>query len=284
MASLGIDANRHVTIADVEENMMVLLTRDDGVMTQAAQHHLGSGGGRTRAKLAVQSAYALQLPFETSLAISTACELLHNASLVHDDLQDSDTVRRGELAVWKKYGSNTAICLGDLMVSAAYAAIASAPTNRLSEMIAHMHQRVGDVISGQHDDLESVCATIADYNEVARMKSGPLLGLPVELCLIAANLSKSVFKAMAASDAIAIAYQTVDDICDAERDIEAGGLNFLAMIPGDMQSRAHTARLHASQYSQSAIKIAQTLPDGSGEGLISLAKKFVPVLAMGEAA
>ena len=163
------------------------------------------------------------------------------------------------------------------MLSAAYAAIASAPVGRLPEMIAHMHRRVSDVIGGQHADLESDCTTIAEYNEIARMKSGPLLGLPVELCLIAADRPAHVSAAMAASDAIAIAYQTTDDISDAERDTEAGGLNFLSIVQGDMKSRVQAAHLHAREYAQAAIAIAKTLPDGSGNGLIALTKKFIPV-------
>lgn len=284
MASLSLNTTRQVTLTDVETAMIELLACDDAMIAQAAHHHLGSGGGRARAKLALQSAQALRLPFETSRAISAACELLHNASLVHDDLQDGDTDRRGNLAVWKKFGSNTAICLGDLMVSAAYAAIASAPADQLPEMITHMHRRVSDVIGGQHADLESDCTTIVEYNEVARLKSGPLLGLPVELTLIAANRAVDLPAAMAASDAIAIAYQTTDDISDTERDFEAGGLNFLAMVEGDIATRAHAARLHASQYARSAITIAKSLPDGSGDGLVALAEKFVPVSAIGEAA
>ena len=286
MTSLSIDATRQVTMADVETAMVDLVSSEDGVMAKAARHHLGSGGGRVRANLALQSANALKLSFDTSRAISTACELLHNASLVHDDLQDGDTVRRGKPAVWTKFGSNTAICLGDLMVSAAYAAIVSARADHhlLSEMITHMHRRVSDVIGGQHADLESDCTTIAKYNEVARMKSGPLLGLPVELSLIAAGRSADVSAAMAASDAIAIAYQTIDDISDAESDMKAGAVNFLAIIKGDMKSRTQAARLHASEYAHTAIAIAETLPDDSGRGLIALAEKFVPPLAIGEAA
>ena len=284
MASLSIGVTRQVTMADVETTMIDLLACEDGVIAQAARHHLGSGGGRVRALLALQSADALKLSFDTSRAISAACELLHNASLVHDDLQDGDTVRRGEPAVWKKFGANTAICLGDLMLSAAYAAIASAPVGRLPEMIAHMHRRVSDVIGGQHADLESDCTTIAEYNEIARMKSGPLLGLPVELCLIAADRPAHVSAAMAASDAIAIAYQTTDDISDAERDTEAGGLNFLSIVQGDMKSRVQAAHLHAREYAQTAIAIAKTLPDGSGNGLIALTKKFIPGPAIVEAA
>ena len=278
-----IDSPKNVRMADVETAMANLLSQNDGVMTAAALYHLRSGGGRVRAKLALESARALRLPRQITIPISAACELLHNASLVHDDLQDGDASRRGEMAVWKKFGSNTAICLGDLMVSAAYSAIANTSTCHLPEMIAHMHRRVSDVIGGQHADLESNCNSIDQYNDVARMKSGPLLGLPVELSLIAAGLSEQVSTAVAASDAIAIAYQTTDDISDAERDISAGGLNFISLVPGDMASRAHAARLHATKHAQAAIEIAKTLPNEAGDGLISLAEKFNPAVEMLEA-
>ena len=284
MSSLRGNGNEPVTITDVEKTMVNLLVQGHGIIPQAAQHHLDSGGGRVRAKLALQTADALILSKETTRAISASCELLHNASLVHDDYQDGDTVRRGETAVWKKFGANTAICLGDLMVSAAYAALASASDTHLPAMITHMHKRVGDVIGGQHADLENHCRTLADYNEVARMKSGPLLGLPVELCLIAAKLSDHVSTAMAASDAIAIAYQTTDDIADAVRDSKMQGLNFLALVEGDRACRIRAANLHASKHARLAIKIAKTLPRGSGEGLIALAEKFIPILAMEGAA
>ena len=214
MASSSIDVTRQVTMSDVETTMMGSLACKDEVMAQAARHHLGSGGGRARARLALQCAKALQL----------------------------------------------------------------------SVMIAHMHRRVSDVISGQHADLEGDCTTIAAYNEVARMKSGPLLGLPVELCLIAADRSAHVSAAMAASDAIAIAYQTTDDISDAERGTETGGLNFLTIVQGDMKSRTQAARLHACEYARAAIAIAKTLPDGAGDGLIALTGKFIPGPTIVEAA
>ena len=278
-----IDSSKNVKMTDVEAVMATLLSQNDGVMTTAALYHLRSGGGRVRAELALKSARALRLPRQTTIAISASCELLHNASLVHDDSQDGDASRRGEIAVWKKFGSNTAICLGDLMVSAAYSALANASTHYLPEMFTHMHRRVSDVISGQQADLALNCISIDQYNEVARMKSGPLLGLPVELSLIACGLSEQVSIAMAVSDAIAIAYQTTDDISDAERDISSGGLNFTALVQGDTASRAHAARLHASKHAQAAIKMAKTLPNKAGDGFISLAEKFDPAVEMLEA-
>ena len=93
-------------MADVESEMAHLLSQNDGAMTTAALYHLRSGGGRVRAELALISARALRLPRHITIAISAACELLHNASLVHDDLQDGDASRRGKIAVWKRFGPN----------------------------------------------------------------------------------------------------------------------------------------------------------------------------------
>ena len=278
-----INRKNVATIEDIESAMIEFTSRSNGVIREAARYHLGSGGGRVRANLALGSAAAINLPPETTRAISAACELLHNASLVHDDLQDEDAWRRGQLAVWKKYGADTAICLGDMMVSAAYAAIASAPTESLAKLISHMHQRVSDVISGQHDDLQAQYSTVERYNDVARMKSGPLLGLPVELCLIAGNASEHVDAARRASDAIAIAYQTTDDISDVDRDIETNSFNFLALIGGDMNVKTIAARRHAAIYAKTAIEIAQTLPGQTGDGLIRLARKLMTASAVGEA-
>ena len=278
------EEKERVTLTDVEAAMSKQVSLADGDIKQVALYHLRSGGSRVRAGLALQSASALKLDAKTSLAIASACEMLHNASLVHDDLQDADDYRRGDIAVWKKFGTNAAICLGDMMVSAAYAALCSAQSEKLPALIMHMHQRVSDVIEGQHADLETNCLTIRDYDDIARMKSSPLLGLPVELSLLCAGYMQHIKTAMQASDAIAIAYQVTDDISDAQCDIAAGDLNYLALIEGDMVSRANAARSHAAGYARSAIAVAKSLPEHSGDGLIRLAEKFIPAIPVGEAA
>ena len=63
--------------------------------------HLASGGSRTRAKLCIDAGLALHLSSKTIVALASTIELLHNASLVHDDLQDADISRRGRESVWK---------------------------------------------------------------------------------------------------------------------------------------------------------------------------------------
>ena len=74
----------------------------------AIGHHLRAGGGRFRAKLALSVSSALNLQADDSEYLAAACELLHNASLIHDDIQDGDPLRRGRETVWSLFGADVA--------------------------------------------------------------------------------------------------------------------------------------------------------------------------------
>ena len=61
-----------------------------------------------------------KLDFESSLDIAVCCEFIHNASLIHDDLQDRDLLRRGLPTIWNRFGDHTAINLGDYFIAGSY--------------------------------------------------------------------------------------------------------------------------------------------------------------------
>ncbi|MBX9768049.1 MAG: polyprenyl synthetase family protein, partial [Bdellovibrionales bacterium] len=77
------------------------------------RHHFSTGGKKLRARLALAAVNALGGIEENGILWGAACELLHNATLIHDDLQDGDRVRRGKPTVWAKYGASQAINAGD---------------------------------------------------------------------------------------------------------------------------------------------------------------------------
>ncbi|MCA9571733.1 MAG: polyprenyl synthetase family protein, partial [Myxococcales bacterium] len=79
-----------------------------------AREHLATGGKRLRARLALATMQALGGDRREAVPWAAAAEMLHNATLVHDDLQDGDAVRRGHPAVWARHGANQAINVGDL--------------------------------------------------------------------------------------------------------------------------------------------------------------------------
>lgn len=252
---------------------------------RAATYHLHAGGSLIRARLALHAALHLGLSARDAVAIASACELLHNASLVHDDLQDRDLQRRGADAVWKAYGEATAICTGDLLLSSAYAALAEMDRSTyLPKMLSLMHARTAAAIRGQAADVSHRTRPIPDvttYLQIVAGKSGALLSLPLELALIAAGQEHWTDKACEAAEAFAIGYQIADDlddlVTDAGNDDVTQTLNLaLLMQAGDAASKEdRTIRqccvALAHHHLTVATASAAALPQDSGSLLAQLA-------------
>jgi len=253
----------------VEALMNALCTREPGKLQDIVSEHFYAGGSRVRARLALEAGLALGLSKSISVALAGGCELLHNASLVHDDLQDRDEMRRNAPSMWAAHGEDVAICGGDLMLSAAYAAMAQAGPHAV-QLITHAHRRVAEVIEGQCQDLRlgGHCADAQAYERVAAAKSGPLLALPIELALIAAGKAPLVDAARRAATLFALAYQMLDDLADAGHDATNGSLNAVAVHatlgmadPRESVRRTALARLEAFELAARELPagIAQTL-------------------------
>lgn len=187
------------------------------IIQQAAVYHLQSGGQRFRAQLALNAGEALGVDEKNCVLVAAVVELLHNASLIHDDLQDGDYLRRGREAVWIKFGSNLAICCGDLYLSAAYAVLARVDhSSDFSAMFKLVHQRVAEAIHGQSEDLTTAPDQIKleTYIDIVMAKSGALLSLPLELTFLLSNLSNTLYLVENACKNFAVAFQIYDDLKD----------------------------------------------------------------------
>jgi geranylgeranyl diphosphate synthase type II len=189
-----------------------------GVLADAAAYHLAVGGKGVRGRLALQAGRAYGASGPDRVAVAAACELVHNASLVHDDLQDGDRHRRGQETVWCRFGNWVALCLGDHLLSAAFRAVARAgpQDGRLVDLFG---DRVADLSSGQAEEAafreSGSRVDWAGYQRVAGLKTAPLLSLPLEAGLA---LTGSHPEAGASSRSFArgfgIAYQINDDLED----------------------------------------------------------------------
>ena len=249
---------------------------DSGVVQQAIAHHLDSGGGRTRARIALGAGDALRLDARDTVAIAAAAELLHNASLIHDDLQDVSSSRRGADAVWSRFGANVAICAGDLLVSAAYGVLAGCSrSSRVAELSLLMHDATSRVINGQAQDLAAQSdgiPNIATYKTIARGKSGPFLSLPMELVLTIAGLANYIPAAREAAEQLAIAYQIADDLEDEVSDSQAPGLGCLNAVVvlrnGGSADPREAARTRALRALREALRQSMYLPQESGGPLL----------------
>ena len=254
------------------------------LVNTAIAYHLEAGGQRFRAKLALSVSWSLGLQAQDSVCLASACELLHNASLIHDDLQDGDTLRRGRETVWSLFGKNVAICAGDLLISAAYAALAelTVPT-RIAGLVRLLHRGVGVAIHGQAADLSfgnGEPSSFADYERIAAAKSGSLLSLPLELPLAYAGHSAFLAPARSAARAFAIGYQIADDLEDTVLDSGAKGrpatMNAVAVLRAAGHDRApeKTARRRARELFEFAAEKSQALPYDCGREMAASAAQF----------
>jgi geranylgeranyl pyrophosphate synthase len=268
------------TLSVLVEARMAELARVSlpSTLVGALSHHLDSGGQRVRARLALYAARALNLADDDAVTIAVTVELLHNASLIHDDLQDRDRQRRGCATLWSAFGENVAICAGDLLLSAAYGNLCRfSDSTRLPQLLAQVHAATASAVQGQCADLSGQACDIDLYEKIAAAKSGALLGLPLELVLIATGHEASLAHARQAADAFAVGYQILDDIDDIDKDRgsegQPAGLNACLVLAATGHGEyAHmVARQLALARFDDAIEFARRLPDDAGALLASLA-------------
>jgi geranylgeranyl pyrophosphate synthase len=202
------------------QRLMQCLAQTHGKLGESAAYHLNTGGKFLRARLALSACSALEVDQNKAICLAAACEFLHNASLVHDDIQDRDVQRRQQPSVWHRYGLNTAITLGDFFLVLGFSSLARIECSQTSRATLDraFSERVTDVIRGQAQDLESTGQpqlTIRDYEDLARAKAGALLSLPIEGALILSGASVGTRDtAHTCLNWFGIAYQLRDDLLD----------------------------------------------------------------------
>tara|TARA_B110000037_G_C17007448_1_gene459844 strand:+ start:33 stop:989 length:957 start_codon:yes stop_codon:yes gene_type:complete len=185
-----------------------------------AQEALGTGGKRIRARLALLACGVLGVSKQDAVCWAAAVELVHNATLVHDDIQDGDTHRRGRETVWVKHGVGQAINVGDLMLVLPYQALdqMDAPAELRWYLSRALAYRSGETVRGQAEDMSLVTDRLFDwesYVRVAEGKSGQLLALPVEGAAILAGIKPQVAREIGNVYAtLGTLYQMQDDVLD----------------------------------------------------------------------
>ena len=186
-----------------------------------------------------------------SVNLAACVEMLHNASLIHDDIQDKDMRRRGKAAVWVKYGKDVAICVGDALISGALTALAHNGFERLPTLLQLVNQRTHETIRGQVQDVNiKTGLTQESYTQIATEKAAPLIALAMELPAIAAGDKKLAQRLCKATRLFATAYQFSDDVKDADNDKRSGEPNIVNILVIESQHQLPE---------DEAVKIVKTL-------------------------
>lgn len=198
-------------------------------LVAAIRHAVFPGGARIRPQLCLAVAAACgDADAPLALAAGAAIELMHCASLVHDDLPcfDDSPLRRGRPSVHAAYGERCAVLAGDALIVMAFETLGAAALQapqalpRLPALMAVLAQRVGmpnGIVAGQGWECEDF-VTLPDYH---RAKTGSLFAAATEMGALAAGSDAGPWRAF--GECLGEAYQVADDIRDAAADAQTLG-------------------------------------------------------------
>ena len=150
----------------------VLPSSRPAVLSEAMRYAVGTGGKRIRPLICLASAVAVGGNAEDAKYPAAAIELLHNYTLIHDDLpaMDNDRERRGKPTVWVKFGEANAILAGDALLALAYQVAAKAPRN-VAAIVDVLGEKGVGVVAGQ---VEDVRRETLDGSQVSSLKSSDI--------------------------------------------------------------------------------------------------------------
>lgn len=172
-------------------------------------------GKRIRPRLLLMSSYLGGERSDSAVAAAAAIEIVHNASLVHDDLIDNSRDRRGGPCLQVTKGSSCSILYGDLLFGSAISLLARQGNSNAVYVMSRAIERMafGELL--QQDRIGTFEIDLAEYQEMIACKTGALLSAAMELGGIFGGCNTRQCEALrAAGEKVGIAFQICDDIGD----------------------------------------------------------------------
>lgn len=177
----------------VDERLRHVYPQGPALLAEPVEYVLSAGGKRLRPILSLLSAKASGGDYTVALPGAVAVEILHNFTLVHDDLMDQDHTRHGQPTVHKKWDQGVAILTGDALFILATQELQTTAHNREYSMDVFLKGALA-VCEGQALDLEFEIrddVTVEQYLQMIDLKTGYLLGLSAQLGALAAGASQA---------------------------------------------------------------------------------------------
>lgn len=225
-----------------------------------ARYILEGKGKRIRPFLTLLASEAVCGSSEEALNVALAVEILHNFTLIHDDIMDQADLRHGRPAVHKRWNINAAILTGDMMIAYAYDLALQAKSNRHAELAHILNHANITICEGQALDMEleeKQDATIADYLDMIAKKTGRLIAAALEAGGVAADATQEQLQNLVLfGEKIGRAFQIQDDYLDimaeegksgkmAGGDIINGKKTYLLLRSLELSSGADRALLNS---------------------------------------
>jgi len=221
---------------------------------------LEGGGKRIRPVLLILSCQAVNGKLESCLDAAVAVELLHNFTLVHDDIMDNDDTRRGRPTVHKKWDVDVALLAGDGLLAFAYQYLFRTRSPRIAEIAQIFTDGIIEICEGQALDREFESrrdVSLDEYLIMIRKKTASLLNLSARLGGIIGNGQPAEIEALGEfATNLGLAFQIQDDLLDITSAQEVIGKTYGSDV---MRKKQTYLSIHA--FTQGRVSSRQRLDE-----------------------
>jgi octaprenyl-diphosphate synthase len=200
------------------------------LVDQIAEHIIGGGGKRLRPLLVVLAGRACGADDaarrDVCVRAAAFIEFIHTATLLHDDVVDKSSMRRGRYTANEMFGNQASVLVGDFVYSRAFQMMAAVRSPRVIEIMADATNIIAEGEVLQLANAHDAGTTEQRYLDVIQRKTAQLFQAGAEVAAVLAGASAAQQQALAAYGRhLGIAYQLVDDALDYESDPSARGKN-----------------------------------------------------------
>jgi octaprenyl-diphosphate synthase len=202
------------------------LTTDVPLVREVAQYIISAGGKRLRPALLLLMSGALSYEHPNKHTLAAVVEFIHTATLLHDDVVDESTLRRGRPTANQSFGNAASVLVGDFLYSRAFQMMVDVNHMRVMQVLADATNVIAEGEVLQLMNMRDASIDEASYLRVIRSKTAKLFEASARLAPILAQSSPEIEDACATyGQALGTAFQVIDDVLDYEGSADELGKN-----------------------------------------------------------
>lgn len=243
------------------------LTSTVPLVGQISQYIIAAGGKRLRPALLLLICGALGYKGPSRFTLAAVVELIHTATLLHDDVVDASTLRRGRATANETFGNPASVLVGDFLHTRSFQMMVEVGSMRILEILSDATNVIAEGEVLQLVNMHDASLDEAGYLRVIRSKTAKLFEASARLGAILANSSTEIEEACATyGQALGTAFQIIDDVLDYDGNSSEMGKN----IGDDLREGKSTLPLIAAMQRGSpeqATVVRQAIENGTTDRL-----------------
>jgi octaprenyl-diphosphate synthase len=202
------------------------LSSDVPLVGQVSRYIVAAGGKRLRPALLLLTCGALGCRHPQRLNLAAVVEFIHTATLLHDDVVDDSTLRRGRATANQAFGNPASVLVGDFLYSRAFQMMVTTQNMRVMEILSEATNVIAEGEVHQLMNTHDASLTEATYLHVIRSKTAKLFEASARLAAVLAGSDAGIEEACATyGQALGTAFQVIDDALDYDGDAAEMGKN-----------------------------------------------------------